>query len=396
MLASSVPSKAVVSVPIGYLRAAITVLVVLHHALLAYHPFAPPPSASLLTEPQLWPAFPVVDAQRTAWAGVIVGFNEPFFMSLMFLLSGLFVWQSIGRKGVKAFLQQRALRLGVPFVVASVLAPLAYYPAYLQTTGRATTSFWHEWTSLGIWYSGPVWFVWVLLVFDCAAAALIAYFPTAAITWRALWARSSRNSLMFFLTVVALSLVAYLPMAATFGSMSWWAFGPFTVQTSRVLHYGLYFFIGVALGDLGRTVTSENGPLAQRWIMWPLTALVAFAVAAALAIAAASTAQSSGIVRAEVMAGLGFVLSCAASSCAALALFLRFARQPHGVANSLRDNAYGVYLVHYAFVSWLQYSLLTSSMLAMGKATVVTVGALVLSWMTAALFRSNRTIRRIV
>jgi Acyltransferase family len=128
------------------------------------------------------------------------GFNEPFFMSLMFLLSGLFVWQSIGRKGVRTFLQQRALRLGGPFVVASVLAPLAYYPAYLQTTARATHSFWPQWMSLGVWYSGPVWFVWVLLVFDCAAAALITYLPTAAMAWRALWARASGNGLTFFLS----------------------------------------------------------------------------------------------------------------------------------------------------------------------------------------------------
>ena len=31
----------------GYLRAFVTVMVVAHHAVLAYHPFAPPPPASL-------------------------------------------------------------------------------------------------------------------------------------------------------------------------------------------------------------------------------------------------------------------------------------------------------------------------------------------------------------
>jgi hypothetical protein len=51
------------------------------------------------------------------------------------------------------------------FVTALVVlhhALLAYYPAYLQTTARATSGgFWEQWTSLGVWYSGPVWFVWV-------------------------------------------------------------------------------------------------------------------------------------------------------------------------------------------------------------------------------------------
>jgi hypothetical protein len=73
MSVTSVSGAGVVSVPIGYLRASITVLVVLHHAVLAYHPFAPPPRASLLTEPRFWPAFPVVDVQRSAWATLIAG-----------------------------------------------------------------------------------------------------------------------------------------------------------------------------------------------------------------------------------------------------------------------------------------------------------------------------------
>jgi len=84
------------NVPIGYLRGFITVLVVLHHSLLAYHPFAAPPNATLIAAPRLWPAFPVVDQQRSIVSALLVGFNETFFMSLMFLLSGLFVWHSSG------------------------------------------------------------------------------------------------------------------------------------------------------------------------------------------------------------------------------------------------------------------------------------------------------------
>ena len=54
-------SRVQYNVAIGYLRAFVTVLVVAHHAALAYHPFAPAPVASLIAEPRLWPAFPVVE-----------------------------------------------------------------------------------------------------------------------------------------------------------------------------------------------------------------------------------------------------------------------------------------------------------------------------------------------
>jgi hypothetical protein len=121
-------SRVQYNVAIGYLRAFVTVLVVAHHAALAYHPFAPAPIASLIAEPRLWQAFPVVDAQRWSGFSLLVGFNDTFFMSLMFFLSGLFVWKSLQRKGSGAFLRNRTLRLGLPFVVvAAFVAPLAYY-----------------------------------------------------------------------------------------------------------------------------------------------------------------------------------------------------------------------------------------------------------------------------
>src|SRR5258708_2906768 len=89
---------------IGYLRAFITLLVLAHHAVLAYHPYAPMPAASLTANPW-WGAFPVVDSQRWSGFALLVGFNDIFFMSLMFFLSGLFVWNSLQRKGTGDFLR---------------------------------------------------------------------------------------------------------------------------------------------------------------------------------------------------------------------------------------------------------------------------------------------------
>src|SRR5215472_221653 len=48
---------------VGYLRAFVTLLVVAHHAVLAYHPYSPPPPISLVASP-MWQIFPVVDAHK--------------------------------------------------------------------------------------------------------------------------------------------------------------------------------------------------------------------------------------------------------------------------------------------------------------------------------------------
>jgi surface polysaccharide O-acyltransferase-like enzyme len=55
--------------------------------------------------------------------------------------------------------------------------------------------------------------------------------------------------------------------------------------------------------------------------------------------------------------------------------------------DSLRDNAYGMYLIHYAFVSWLQYALLKATLPAIAKGSVGFLATLALSWSVTAVLR---------
>jgi peptidoglycan/LPS O-acetylase OafA/YrhL len=384
------------NVAIGYLRAFVTVLVLAHHAALAYHGFAPAPSTSLVTQPRLWAAFPVVDAQRWSGFTLLVGFNDTFFMSLMFLLSGLFVWKSLQRKGSGAFLRDRTLRLGLPFIVAAALvAPLAYYPAYLQTGHRGLAGFWQQWISLGNWPAGPVWFVWVLLAFDCVATGLFKLMPKWGEVLGRLLSRPPQRPIAFFASLVGVSAAAYIPLALVFNPFRWTEFGPFFFQTSRILHYLVYFLIGVGIGavSLERGLLARDGKLARRWPLWAGAALFAFGLAGAVFIVAIS-AQNSPYLW-GTLGGFTFTLSCAASSMAFLALFVRFAK-PRKIFDSLRENAYGIYLIHYAVVSWLQYALLKAQWPAIEKGFVVLAGALAVSWVAIAAIRRVPAVARVI
>ena len=385
------------NISLGYLRAFITVLVLAHHAMLAYCPFAPQPPVSLTAQPRWWQAFPVVDTARSDLFSLLVGFNDVFMMSLMFFLSGLFVWNSLQRKGIGVFLRDRFLRLGLPFVLVAVfVAPLAYYPTFLQT--GATSGFAgyaRVWLSLGNWPTGPAWFVWVLLAFDCIAVLLTLLMPKWCDSLGRLTAPASRP-IAFFALLVALSAAAYIPMELAFNYLRWSAFGPFTFQTSRILHYLVYFLIGAGVGAYGvnRGVLAPDGKLVRRWPLWILWSWLAFALVTILAIVASTTHLGS---RAwETGADLAFSLSCAASCLAALAFFTRFVRSRVKLFDSLRDNAYGMYLVHYAFVSWLQYALLAAPLPAIAKGCLVFLGTVALSWGTVALLRRAPVIARVV
>lgn len=375
------------NVPLGYLRLFLTLLVVAHHAVLAYHPYAPPPPKVLDGQQMIWAAFPVVDSQKWPGSELFVGFNDTFFMSLLFLLSGVFAWTSLTRKGAGTFLRGRFVKLGIPFLVsAGILAPLAYYPTVLQMA-NPPASFWSQWLSIGKWPAGPAWFLWVLLAIDCVASLVYKRAPGVFSLLGRLAAQLGNRPLAFFGAVVSASALVYLPMAAALGPTDWVSTGPFFVQISRILHYALYFFIGIALGAIGlnRGLLAADGKLARRWPLWVIASLGAFVLAVGAFLTILSTFAKGG--PGPILAAFGnftFVLSCAATSFACLAAFTHFARKPNRVGDSLSANAYGIYLFHYVCVSWLQLALLHAPLSGAGKGSLVFLGAVLLSWILSA------------
>jgi peptidoglycan/LPS O-acetylase OafA/YrhL len=385
--------------PLGALRTFLTLLVVAHHALLAYHSFAPPPPESLVAQPRMWLAFPIADSQRWTAAPLLVGFNDTFFMSLLFLVSGVFAWPSLTRKGAWTFLRDRLLKLGLPFVVsAAVFAPLAYYATFLALRPQAVP-FWRQWLSLGEWPAGPAWFLWVLIAFGALASLLYAFAPAWGDALGGWVERFAHRPLRLFLLLVLVSALAYLPLAAAFNPMHWVNAGPFYVQASRFLHYAVYFFAGAALGAFGfdRGPLAREGQLARRWPLWVGASLGAFMLATVTFFAVISTLEKGG--PGALLGTFGnftFVLSCAATSFACLAVFTRFAQTPNAVSRSLGENAYGIYLFHYFCVSWLQLSLLQAPLSGAVKSLLVFAGAVLLSWGLSAGLRRLPMVRRVI
>src|SRR5215212_5797967 len=91
-------------------RTFLTLVVLLHHAVIPYTYYGH-------TDPKEFFGF-----------DMIVLATDSFFMAMFFFLSGLFVWPGITRKGPLNYLADRLLRIGLPFVIcAFTIIPLAYY-----------------------------------------------------------------------------------------------------------------------------------------------------------------------------------------------------------------------------------------------------------------------------
>jgi peptidoglycan/LPS O-acetylase OafA/YrhL len=343
-------------------------------------------------------AFPVLDAHPFAGARTFNGFDDIYLMSLIFMLSGLFVWPSLRRKGLTSYLRDRALRLGVPFLASAYLVSgLAYYASYLQAhpTGGNLADYLLHWQGPLQWMSGAAWFIGALLAYDLLAAVMLSQWPKLAQHLAALGALSSRP-VRFFAVVVALSVLCYAPAAAIFGIYDWFNIGPFWIQQSRVLLYGFYFALGIGIGAAGleKGFVLRAGPLARWWWAWVAAAILVFLVVGNVQ-GYSLRHQHDGELGWRLLMGLGWPVSCAASSFGVLAAFVRFAR-PSRVLDSLTANSYGIYLTHYAFVAWMQYALLTASLPSVLKAAIVILTAAAGSWLLTLALRRIPAVSRFI
>lgn len=88
-----------------------------------------------------------------------------------------------------------------------------------------------------------------------------------------------------------------------------------------------------------------------------------------------------------------YALSCALSSLAFITCFRRWVSAGSQWMNSLTDNAYLIYLVHYIFVVWTQFVLLKFSMPAFLKFMITFILSFALSWLTGILLRKIKLFR---
>jgi peptidoglycan/LPS O-acetylase OafA/YrhL len=369
-------------------RSFITLLVVLHHSVINYTHFG--------------------DGDRMRWLGfdLVVLFNDSFFMACMFFISGWFVFGSLARRGPKDFLGRRAWRLGVPFLVSIfVVMPIAYYPTFLryqQTTDFNFLHFWWRTLTVGPWPSGSAWFLWVLLALDAIAALAWAAAPRLIEALGQLVYALRDRPLTAFAGFLAFTIIIYLPMRLVFGDSSWLVPGhyPLPIQTSRILLYAGYFFAGAGVGAAGLRagVLAGNGALARRWMAWSGFALAAYAAILLLVYVhhSALVDLDSPPLWWHTAYGLAFAMFSAAMTFTVPAVFLRFERSSLALLDAMRPQAYGIYLLHFIPLIWLQYLVYDPAFPAFVKFAIVFTGTLSVSWALTVLLRRATVVARMI
>ncbi len=362
-----------------HLRVFVIALVVLQHVALGYMVGAEAASAGSYISGSA----PVVDGAQWSGFNAIVTWTNGFFMPLMFLLSGLFVRPSLARKGLRQYLIDRALRLGLPLLVGIVtIVPVSYYAAHLLSGGGDSFAiFWTKMVTVGPWPSGPLWFVGVLLVFDTALAIVL----TQDRAWQ--FARRFGQALdhipagAWLMLFIVASAAAYLPFHLAFGKSHWLTAGPFGIQSSRIGLYFLSFAAGALIGPERLARAFE-----RQWVRWPLLAMMATVAFFAL----------DGRQVPAWVDGVMLVLFSTITGFALLALAVRFAHDSGTVGNSLCANAYGIYLVHWPIVLWLQLFLLWTPLSPLAKGALAMTLGFTMSWAASSLLRRLPRVARAI
>ncbi len=380
---------------IDYLRSFLTVLVVAHHSTLAYTTFA-----SFDKEVYINSTHPIVDMERWIGLDIFVSFNDIFFMSLMFLIGGLFLSKSIMKKGTINFLLDRIYRLFIPFLfLGTAFMLIAYFPAYYVSHNNLDLcAYIRDFFTVEGWPVGPPWFLWVLFFFNVLFVLVNPIVQKYKPEVNVLTNNFSRKPLLLFFVLVLFTWIAYVPIAHIVGAGTWIGWLPFDFQLSRFLLYFVYFMIGVLIGNtsFNEKLFSKSSLIVDKWWLWIMLSLGIFVSLVISSLYLSEMVMNNQIKEFHVLmiSFALFVLSCVSSCLAFITVFRKFAVRNIKWWNSLSGNAYLIYLIHYIFVVWIQFFLMKYELPAFVKFAITFVFALALSWITSSLLRKIKVVKR--
>ena len=249
---------------------------------------------------------------------------------------------------------------------------------------------------------GPAWFLGVLLIFDVLATLAWTTLPRV-IGRLGTWAATLRcRPLAGFLVVLVIANAVYLPPHLWLGDGLWFMPGhfPLPLQASRALLYPTFFLVGIAIGATGlRTgAFAKDSALVQHWSVWFLLAYGCYGGILFLAYAHHNWIADfdSPPVWWRAAYGAAVASFCAAMAFAVRTFLLRWASAPLALMDRMQPSAYGIYLLHFLPLLWLQYLVYDPGWLAGVKFAIVFAGTLSVSWAAASALRQIPTIARIV
>lgn len=331
---------------------------------------------------------PATDTFTAAFLTMWNGPGQAAGMGLFFLISAYFTPGAYDRKGGKAFLRDRLIRLGVPLLLYELLIdPLVVYLA--RGLPSSYWSFYGNYLLAWQGISGPVWFIAVLLLFTLVYAA-----------WRALTRnrpRANEQAVPLPSYGAILAFVVALGMV-TFAVRIWWpvtrVLQPLGVSAGYLPQYISMFVLGL-IAYRGNWFLKLSTRTARDWLLVAL--LVSLGWLAIVIPAIAGSAGRSGNEVGPSMAGgvhwlaltyslwESFVL--VGASIGLLVHFRERLNRQGRLAEELAADAYTVYLVHPVVLVGFSYAFHTVALYPLLKFVIAVLIGLPLCYLVSGCVR---------
>ena len=360
------------------LRAVLMMLGVVRHAAMSYVPTA-------------FEGWPFRDAQADVLARWVIVFIRAFQVPVFFAIAGFFAAYLVEARGVRAFLQHRWSRIGMPFMVAwPVLAVTTYFVARFASPFSAvspTISYRLSAENMPLaidFLFGHLWFLYDLMIFCVVASGLrmlAIHIPEGARA-RALdlfahWAHRGG--------IVVLALAAGLPLSRM---QSWdidYYGGPFPAPRLVAL-YGLFFAFGWMLFRRRETLEGFKRPA---WIHLAagVVCFLAHRYFVDNGCQPGPDRICTGTAEGHHLGAIVFLaLSMSFLAYSLFGLFLRYLDNPSPPWRYMADASFWMYLVHMPIVMLLPTVLADVPLPGIVKLAIVVVASVALMLLTYRCF----------
>jgi glucan biosynthesis protein C len=315
-------------------------------------------------------------------------------MGFFFLLAGYFTPGSYDRKGGASFLRDRLIRLGIPWLVYSLLLePLVYYIAH-----GLPGSFWsfyptylHRVDSIA---DGPIWFVELLL-----------FFSLLYIAWRWLarlraQAASGTGTVPGYRAIFGFILgLGLLSFVVRIWLPQYYQPGPFNLPMGYLLQYVCFYVLGIVA--YRRNWLFKLTPRMGR--DWSLIALLATLPFFGLALPYVAITGRQAVI--EMLGGFhwlslvyelweSFVI---VGVCIGLLVLFRARLNHQGrLAKSLAASAYTVYLIHPLVLVGFAYAFHVVALYPLLKFGIAVLITLPLCFLISGLIRKIPLVNRVL
>lgn len=351
------------------LRVFLTVLVILHHASIAYGGGGD------------WAVDdPAVDEISPIFLTYFTAVNQTYFMSAFFLLAGYFTPRSLEKKGARSYLADRLIRLGIPLLIYTTL--IINLNEWMSTVWMQGTPF--RW--LLEYNPGHLWFLQALLLFAVVYVLYRTWADRSTAKPRfQYWQDRFPPDRALVLSIVALTLLTFAVRIRFL--VGEWIFG---LQLGHFVHYIFSFFAGV-LAYRGDWFNRLERRQARSWGIVALVTLPMFLVVAILGGALESDAAVEKFLGGMGWQSLAYAAWESTMFIAVLTYLLYLFRERFSQAGptlrSMAKSVYTVYIIHQTLVIALHIAFLPVAIPTVLKFFLVSLLAVPACFLLAGLIR---------